>query len=489
MDNKIFITNTGVVVTPYKKGQCLQLEHWTSVFDEAFFKFEPTIGFIVKDNLNNDVESFVTSKNTPLYMQSLFPNYQVVEVAENTSLEIETDFYLEKNISPSDIQSNVINEILRLENNKEWFVNLQTGFGKTLLSVYLISIFKCKSLIMCYSRNILDQWICTIRDKTTFDTSRILLIDSSLLLYKIYTREFSVDEYDIFMMTPRLLTGFCNQHGFSILYDMISIMGIGLKIFDEAHRNITNMIKINGYTNVQKTLYLSADFSQADKKKEKLYYKMMHGVPIIKPNNAVMDTLKYTQAVVVQYNTNPSIAEIKRSYTRHGFSSNEYMRYQFENGTIIGVLDYIMSNIYKTNKANNKILILVGLIEHVDMLYDIMKSKYGTNVGRFHSKVDVEEKEYVLNESDLIISTYQSFGTGIDVAKIKYVISLDQCNKIWDNQASGRARPLVDGSDAFYFMCIDKGFTYSIKKLAGRLKYLQETKIKKITKITYYPIK
>ena len=60
------------------------------------------------------------------------------------------------------------------------------------------------------------------------------------------------------------------------------------------------------------------------------------------------------------------------------------------------------------------------------------------------------------------------------------------CTKIDDNQASGRARPLPDNSSAFYFMFADSGFDYTKKSINKRLSYLQETKIKKITKMKYY---
>ena len=53
------------------------------------------------------------------------------------------------------------------------------------------------------------------------------------------------------------------------------------------------------------------------------------------------------------------------------------------------------------------------------------------------------------------------------------------------NHASGRARPLPDGSDAFYFMFADMGFSYTKKKLNTRLSYLRQTKIKDIKTVKY----
>jgi hypothetical protein len=44
-------------------------------------------------------------------------------------------------------------------------------------------------------------------------------------------------------------------------------------------------------------------------------------------------------------------------------------------------------------------------------------------IARFHSKVDIDEKEFAITDANIIIATYQSFGTGMDVENIKYVIS------------------------------------------------------------------
>ena len=85
------------------------------------------------------------------------------------------------------------------------------------------------------------------------------------------------------------------------------------------------------------------------------------------------------------------------------------------------------------------------------------------------------------NNASIIVATYSSFGTGLDTENIKYVLSPNQCNKVMDNQAAGRARPLADGTNALYFIFIDNGFSYCKRKLRIRLNYLNETKSKTST--------
>lgn len=485
----IYISNTGTVVTPYENGQCKKLENDVSIWNDVYFRRDPVIGFQVVSNIDNDIQSFVTCKNSATYIQGLFPDYNISYMEQIIPKKLSQKFRLNEDIALTDIQSNTINDILKYIKYHEWFVNLQTALGKTLMSVYLSSILNVKSMIMCYSTEILLQWIQTIKEKSNFDTSKLILLDSSKLIQNIYTEKFDSNEYDIFMATPKLIVSYCEKYGYDHLNPVFEKMGIGLKVFDEAHRNISNMIKINGFANVDKTLYLSADFGQANKDKEKLYYKMMFGVPVFKPSDEVMSTLKYTQAIVVEYNTDPNINEVASVYSRFGFSSINYMKYQFNKGIVYDVLDYVLENIFNTNTHNYKTLILLNLIDHVDTLTEVLIEKYGDckRIGKFHSEINHEEKEETKTISDIIISTYKSFGTGLNVADIKYVISIDQCDKISDNQAAGRARPLSDGSDAFYFMLADRGFKYSGRKLKDRLNYLKMTKIKHITRVRYYP--
>ena len=82
----------------------------------------------------------------------------------------------------------------------------------------------------------------------------------------------------------------------------------------------------------------------------------------------------------------------------------------------------------------------------------------------------------------LIIATIGSFGPGVDVKGIRYVISLDQFDYITDNQLSGRARP-DHGKPAFYIMLNDSGFDYCNGKIRRRLGYLSKNKLSKISQV------
>ena len=482
---KIVITQTGVMITPYHNHQNFYMEKITSTYDSARHRRNPVTGFFL--DYENSPMCFITHLHDSTFLQAQFPGYIVQYKKPVKGMNLGYRMTLNPDITPREAQTDILEQIIRYESSSQWFIHLSQGLGKTLLSVYLISYFNVKTLIMCFNKDILKQWMTTMKEKTDIDPKRILMIDDSALLYHIAIGKFPSYNYDIFMCTPGLLSSFGKKYGYEMIHVLMEKMGIGFKIFDEAHRNITNIIKINAFSSINKTLYLSGDFGQSDRVKEKLYFNIFRNVPIITPSEELMRTLKFTFALVIMYNSKPTELEKASVFTRRGFSAYEYMKYQIRKDVFYDTLDFIIANIRKTNKNGYKILILVNMIEHVDLLYDIMNEKYGTEyvIGRYHSTVPDEEKNECRENANMIISTYQSFGTGIDVALIKYVISCSICTKIDDNQASGRARPLPDGSDAYYFMLADRGFPYTKKKLGTRLGYLQQTKIKDIQVIEY----
>lgn len=480
---EIKITTTGVVISPYRKNQNYYLEKLTSTYDTVRHRRNPFTGLLI--DYEETPSCFVTHLHDPIFLQAQFTDYQITYVPAVKADALNTPFHLNDSITPREVQYEVIQQIINLEYKKQWFVYLSQGLGKTLLTIYLMSYFNQKTLIMCYNKDILKQWIHSLKKNSTIESKELLYIESSALLKKIVYGDFPVLEYSVFLCTPGLLNSFGKKYGFHMLNVLVEKMRIGFKIYDESHRNISNMIKINAFTSVDKTIYLSGDFGQSDKVKENMYYNIFHNIPVIKPSEELMNTLKFTQCIVVQYHSHPNELEKVSVYSKRGFSFFEYMKYQFQTKIFFHVLEHVLDMIKKTNQNQYKVLILVNLIEHVDELYDWLDEKYSKtyHIGKYHSGVSDVEKEYCRDACNMIVSTYQSFSTGIDVSLIKYVISCSICTKIDDNQSSGRARPLPDGSDAFYFMFADMGFPYTKKKLKTRLDYLKETKIKNITRI------
>lgn len=482
-------TTTGMQIVPYVATKAGMILNARSVWVQGAHARSPVTAYLVKDK---DSKRLLTYHCHKQWLEQSIPGIEIESMPKNHVEPLGQSFTLNADVIPNEVQASVVDAVIT-NRFKQAFFKIPTGVGKTLLSIYLANILNVKVWAMCYRTIVLDQWKRTLEEMTTFDISRIKIVSSGKDLLRMAEGEFPFEKYDMYLSTPMILTKFASDYGMDLLNEVMNNCGIGVKFFDEAHRNVGNICKINALTNVERTYYLSADFGQADPSRAKLYYKMFGNVPIIKPKEDVVKNMRYTVGILVRYNSDPSFMEVEGCFQRYGFSHYKFMEYQLSKGAFYDTLEHVLDAIREADPMSKyKVLVLCNLIEHTDILYDWVKQYYDTRVPdytptvvRYHSELGKEEREHALDEGQVIVSTYQSMGVGVDLKMIRFVISLSPVNPIEDNQAAGRARALPGGKDCFYFIFVDDGFAYVQKKLPARLTYLYEQKIKKIVSIKY----
>ena len=323
IEGDIYVTPTGIRITPYYKGQSYPLEKATSVKNYPYNNRNPFTGFLIPSEGKKKEGIFVTHLHDGLFIQDLFPNYRITIEKAMAPKKLSHEIKINEDITPREAQYQVMQGIIDNEKRSSWFVHLTQGMGKTLLTIYMIPYFNYKTLIMCYNTTVLDQWIDSMLTNTNISAKQILRMKSSSLLDAIECGEHSVDDIDIFVCTPGLLTKYGKKYGYDRLDTLFESMGIGLKVFDEAHRNIGNIITINAFTRVEKTLYLSGDFAQSDLRrggKQELFLRMFYNTPVLKPTDELMNSLRYTVATVVFFDSKPTPVDEVSVYTRRGFS-------------------------------------------------------------------------------------------------------------------------------------------------------------------------
>ena len=483
MEPRIIQTKDGIIITPYEKGQSPYLENVTSHWDPVYHKRVEDSGFIVPNYYK--MPAFITHRHSKEMLMNQFPSYEIINEPKRPGSPT-SNFTLKPEIQLTLVQEEIAAELLNGRGYDEWFINLQTGQGKTVLSVYLTSVFQRKTLIVCFSTDILSQWVNTYYQKTTIDNKRVCFLDRNTILKFMKGRR-DPDDYDIYVGTHALFLSIFKSEGYQLFDNLMNLLGVGMIIYDEAHRNMASIIKMNACHNFAYTIYLSADYGQADYKKEQKFFKLFHGTKVLRPSEEEERSLKYTDVVMVEFNSHPSERDKMAIRNKYGYNAELFMNYEIEKGIIFNVIDFVLDSIYPQNDKY-RTLILASNIAHVDALYEHVKEKYPRyNVGRFHGSMDEDERNATLRLADIIVSTYKSFGTGRDEENIRYVIGTNQSNKIEDNQAAGRARPLLDGSRVKYLFLVDKGFPYCMNKAKIRLNYLQDTKTNEKPFIYRYP--
>ena len=479
----IYRGKLGCRISPYRKRQSSAIERDTAIYDKVYHRWDEYTGFCLPYHGEN---TFMTYNREYSELAKIFPAYSIEKMALVRSRNFSKKIHLTNIDKFREAQTDILGKIDSLKSHENiWFVNLQTGQGKTILATYLSTELNLKTWILCFSDDILSQWYETYCGKTDIDERKILRVTGSII-DNILAGKLDPSEFDIFMCTPTLLDRFGSRRSdYSRIEDLFNICGIGFLIYDEAHRNVSNIVKLNSVMDIRYQVYLSADFGQGSYEKEKMYKEIFRNVPILTPNKDLQLTMKYTKIVVVNYNTHPNVIEEQEPFNKYGYSAELYMKYQFRKGIIIDAIKYTINTVLDTG-TDHRALILFINTEHVDAMYEILKKDYpNIKIGRFHGTVPQAEKSFAKNEAQIIVATYSSFSTGLDADNIKYVLSTNQCNKVTDNQSAGRARPLSDGSDAMYFMFIDNGFSYCKRKLKIRLAYLTETKAKNDNPFTF----
>ena len=480
-------TITGMVIEDYKAGDLPKLEKYTSIYDKLYHKYIPTSGFALDNN------EFATYKINENFLRSITAGtpyndfnveYVPLELGEPT-MPYKSIIRLQK------AQREIFDKMISSGHN-QIFLNIPTATGKTILAVNYVAKLQTKSIIICFKKKILHQWYDTLVQKTTIDPKRIRFIDSCQYFYDIIRGEADPNDTDIWLVTPALLTTFCSENSWELLGELLTFMGVGFKVIDEAHRCFGATIKINAYTSIR-TLYLSADFNQANHDVRKMFYSALKDVDLLQYDDATMDNLKHIICVQYEYNSFPRdedklVITNPNKKNKYHWDNFAFTKYQMKNTTVFDHMLKIVNEIIKTDTEMvdgkpYKILVLTNMIDCADIIYKLLKHKVKRNVTRYHTKVKKEEAARSFS-GDIIVSTYQAFAEGIDITdpKIRHVISLNPVDHITANQSAGRCRP-IDGLNSYYWMLVDMGFDYCRNNEAKVTRYLATSKIGKITRI------
>ncbi len=476
---KIFVTTTGIMITPYKSNLNPRFEALHSVPNYGRRWRTPFTGYYHKEE-----HFYSCAMMNPRKVQvDYFPDYEIeyanpVRGLGTYPFEFKSDEY-----SLRDQQQAFVEEATsyELRGCRRIFNNLQTGLGKTAATIYMIAQHQKKAAIISHMKNILSQWETAFEKFTTIPPDRILICDKSEILIKAIVDPYPIRNYDIFIMSHALIESLARRIGWVGVSQVFGALGVGIKVYDEAHRNLESMITLDSVTSVEYTYYLTADFNQSTKAKGSKYQRVFDGVPIL-PEEQEMRTLKYVNVLTMTYNSHPTMLEQQSVMTRQGFSRFHYMRYQYRKPYVLHCIEAVIHHFYTDPQyADNqsRVLVLTSLIEHVDYLFAEIQSRFPDKVvGIYHGDVDKATKDESKKNADIIVASYSSFSYGIDAPNIACVISCDPVDRLADNQAAGRARP-QPGKQALYVMLYDMGFDRSVRSKATRTQYLQNSKASK----------
>lgn len=246
------------------------------------------------------------------------------------------------------------------------------------------------------------------------------------------------------------------------------VLGIGIKLSDETHQEFHLNFKIDLYTNVFHSFYLSATLVSDDAFKNKMYEIAFPAATRFK--GPALD--KYIDAYAIFYKFHyPNKIRYKdpssRNYSHHVFEQC-ILRSQNTASNYFGLINKILANSYiKDYRPGQKAIIFCASIDMCTAVTSYLSKLYPKLDVRRYVEEDPWEN---LMDADIRVTTLLSAGTAVDIDNLVVTILTTAVSSSQSNiQGLGRLRKLKDKEVTprfYYFVCedVDKQIMYHEKK-------------------------
>lgn len=456
--DKIIVTNSCIIINDYEMGSNQALEKVFRVFDPMTHKFNLVGIYYDKDNKRLYLPSGLDLWKIRQYFGEKY--YKRIEA--HSFLPIEN---IKMKKTPRDFDQYEalkfmcgVDEYAENAYLSQLSLNLNTGKGKTYVSIASIAFYKVKTIIIANSNSLLYQWKLNILDYTNLKSSEIIQISESTMVHKLLYGKYS--EAQIYLCTHSTLRSYAKQNGWDKIYNLFEKLGIGIKIYDECHTNFEAMLFIDFYTNVWKTFYVSATPMRSDDNENRIFQLSLKNVPGIDLFDENNDP--HTSYVAIKWNSKPTVKDISRCKNKYGLDRMKYVDYITSNPNFYLMMKVIMELILKTiYKNKGKVLMYIGTNAGLLRVYKWIGDNYiqelAGDIGIFTSLLPNEEK-LKQKSKKLIFSTTKSAGLGEHIEGLKMTIVLAEPFKshVIARQTLGRTRD----KDTVYIELVDLGFIY-----------------------------
>lgn len=453
--SKIEVTNSAIIINDYHLGDNQQLEYPYKIFDPIRHTYE-YFGLYYDENTQ---KLYLPAGQDLWRIQKYFK--------EKYYKRINADPYqstgpIKLKYLPRDEKQN---EALRFmcgvgeyEDNQyisQLSVNLNTGVGKTYCSCATFQYFQIKTIVITGSTSLLDQWESEIMRYTSVPKREIMFIKGSNEINMILNGNSGIAKNaKIYLCTHKTLRSYATTYGWEKIHDMFKVLGIGIKIFDEAHTQYENMLMIDYFTNTFKTYYVTATPARSNKNENRVFQISIKNIPSID----LFDELSnHTSYIAIKWNSKPTPQIISACKNKYGLDRMKYIDYVTQNNNFYEMMRIIMQLVMD---SKGRALMYIGTNNGLLRVYHWIATNYPEylgDIGIFTSLVSEEQKQKEKRKK-LILSTTKSAGLGEHIEHLKMTIVLAEPFKseVIARQTLGRTRD--DGT--FYIELVDMGFKY-----------------------------
>ena len=485
----IYAYNSHITVFPYEKDDMPQLEHMLSKWDKVAHRYIP-IGYYLVDNI------LYLPRGTSLAM--LARMFNVTPVRSNSADRSVTykEMYNMKYPPRDRIQEESV-EFLTCRgkftdgvNYTQYGLNLDTGRGKTYCMINAIGYYKERTIIITHKNTLKDQWIAEFLDKTDVDKNRLVSIDTSEDMRKLYEQKGRATGY-VYFVNHQTINSYARNYGWNAVRSFFIAMKFGIKVVDEAHKFFENSLMIDFFSNTAKSYYLTATFTRSDPAEIRVFNRSYASLYRFgEETQQYEEVRKHIILMECRYqgNANWKINNDINS-KNYGFSGYKYIDYALKLDFNQSMLKIIRQILEKCKDMEGRILITSPKIESVEIIADYVKSLQipEKTVMTVSSKNTQEENEMALQEADIISATIKGLGEGNDIKGLRVLINTTPIgSQAIADQLRGRLREYDSEKDTYMFYLLDESVPYTLT-MYTRIRPVFVRKCKEIYSTTLSP--
>lgn len=452
--SKIEIRHTAIIIHDYNWNDCEKLEQLFSIYDKVYHRAYPK-------------GIYYDSEKKDLYLPAGIDLYYVISCfGKDIWRKVYPDRYyridsVRMKYKPRDDDQTKALQFCVGEGNydknrnaKQLSLNLSTGKGKTYIAITVFAYYCTKTMMITSSINWIDQWFNKILEYTDLKPEEIYIIQGSASITKLLKYK-DCSKIKFFLCSHDTLNSYASSNGWYAVTELFQKLGIGIKIFDEAHLYYDSMMMIDFFTDVWRTYYLTATPGRSDRKENYIYSLTFKNVPKIDLFDEENDP--HTDYIAVLYNSHPTAVDISNCNSSYGFSMHKYTNYLINTHAYYKIIHIMMDIIMKNTTENGKALIFIGTNHAILVTYWYMKYHFPLiDIGIYTTITPKEIKAEQLNKK-IILSTIKSSGTALDIPNLEMTVNLNDPFKseLVARQTLGRTR----ARGTRYVDLVDIGFT------------------------------
>lgn len=327
-------------------------------------------------------------------------------------------------------------------------IELKPGTGKTFIATYAISKIKLKPLIVAPTTLLKNQWCDEF-------------VDVGIPRHDIATNIYDAPNKKVCVVTISSIENALRED-WEGLMDVVRKSAFGIKVVDEAHLHLKGNLKFDAICNIPYNWYLSATLGRSDYQEDSILNRALSDADRFVGNPKYEEYQKKYVNVFFQdiyYYPSTKLCMEHFRYGSKGLIKATYYRMlmEYKQGIpFLSNLIYMMKVAKKATTYDGKILLLVPLISIIERVIELMKkdpffSNY--SFSGIDGSMPLSVRRQAM-ESDFILSTSLSMGTGVDVKNLAAVINFDQYSSpIIGEQIFGRLRDR--GKETWYFDITD----------------------------------